>query len=115
MLRLLASEEEQLAYERDVPHVDMTDELLCMWFDDLYHGKAPSDDSAFDAAELAAICEFHRSMISGSVCCRRVEGRFGRGSTTLYGGRLWRKPGGRLNESRDSDYKMAGREVRSEE
>jgi hypothetical protein len=60
MLRLLASEEEQLAYERDVPHVDMTDELLCMWFDDLYHGKAPSDDSAFDAAELAAICEFHR-------------------------------------------------------
>ncbi len=60
MLRLLASEEEQLAYERDVPQVDMTDELLCMWFDDLYHGKAPSVDSAFDAAELAAICEFHR-------------------------------------------------------
>jgi hypothetical protein len=60
MLRLLASEEEQLAYERDVPHVDITAELRCMWFDDLYHGKAPSVDSAFDAAELAAICEFHR-------------------------------------------------------
>lgn len=60
MLRLLASEEEQLAYEGNVPHVDITAELLCMWFDDLYHGKAPSVDSAFDGAELAAISEFHR-------------------------------------------------------
>ena len=37
LLSLFSSEEEQLVYERDVPHVDITAELLCMWFDDTYH------------------------------------------------------------------------------
>ena len=60
MLQLLASEEEQLAYELAVPHVDITAELLCVWFDDLYHGKTPSVDSTFHGAELAALTEFHR-------------------------------------------------------
>ncbi len=38
-LHLLGSEEEQLAYERNVPHVDITAELLCMWFDDFYDAE----------------------------------------------------------------------------
>jgi hypothetical protein len=37
LLSLLASEEEQLAYERDVPIADVPAELLCLWFDDTYH------------------------------------------------------------------------------
>ena len=60
MLQILGSEEQQLAYEHDVPHVDITVELLCLWFDDLYHGMTPSDDSTFYGTELAAISEFHR-------------------------------------------------------
>ena len=31
-LQLLASEAEQLEYERNVPQVDITNELLCGWF-----------------------------------------------------------------------------------
>src|SRR5690349_353088 len=59
ILKLLASEEEQLAYERDVPHVDITNELVCMWFDDQYHpdrGLA----AVFAPDELAALARFHR-------------------------------------------------------
>lgn len=59
VLQMLASEEEQLAYERNVPHVDITAELLCMWFDDLYHGKCPGADSTFDDIELASLTDFH--------------------------------------------------------
>jgi len=60
VLETLASEEEQLAYERDVPHVDITAELVEQWFTDLYHGKQPGADSAFSDVETAALTEFHR-------------------------------------------------------
>src|ERR1041385_4150611 len=60
LLQLLASEEQQLAYERDVPNVDITAELLCMWFDDLYDSKHADSDSSFSADERAALAEFHR-------------------------------------------------------
>jgi len=53
ILQLLASEEPQLAYERDVPHVDITSELLCMWFDDQYHPDDAFFVSCFTADELA--------------------------------------------------------------
>jgi hypothetical protein len=59
LLQLLASEDEQLAYERNVPHVDITDELVCMWFDDLYHEKDVAGDPTFDADEWRALAEFH--------------------------------------------------------
>ena len=58
VLSLFASEEQQVAYERDVPHVDISAELLCMWADDIYH----PDDSwrrHFSPDELAAMAEFH--------------------------------------------------------
>jgi hypothetical protein len=60
LLRLLASEEQQLAYERDVPIADVPAELCCMWFDDQYHPDDSFFCSCFTADELAALAEFDR-------------------------------------------------------
>jgi hypothetical protein len=60
LLRLLSSEEEQLEYERNVPHVDITAELRGMWFDDQYHPKLPHFDIWFSVEELMALEEFDR-------------------------------------------------------
>jgi hypothetical protein len=63
VLALLASEDQQLAYERDVPHVDITVELVEVWFSDLFHGTNPGkwlEDRTLAESELAAISEFHR-------------------------------------------------------
>ena len=60
LLQLFASEEQQLAYEKDVPHVDITAELLCMWFDDQYHPDVRHFSSCFSPEELGALAEFHR-------------------------------------------------------
>ncbi|MFO1303887.1 MAG: hypothetical protein U1F54_09160 [Burkholderiales bacterium] len=57
-LRMLASEQEQLAYEQSVPHVDITAELICGWFDDSYHPEDAVFCSNFAAPELAALSEF---------------------------------------------------------
>ena len=48
-----------MAYERDVPHVDITAELVCMWFNDQYH-PGRGFDHFFSPDELAALDEFHR-------------------------------------------------------
>ena len=60
LLQLLASEEEQLDYEKNVPHVNITAELRCMWFDDHYHPDNAFFASCFTPDELAALAEFHR-------------------------------------------------------
>ncbi len=60
LLQLLASEDEQLAYERNVAHVDITAELVCMWFNDLYDEKHAATDSTFTDVERAALTEFHQ-------------------------------------------------------
>jgi len=60
LLQLFASEEQQLAYERDVPHVDITTELVCMWFDDQYDPMQRHFASCFTPIELAALDEFHQ-------------------------------------------------------
>ncbi|HRH37822.1 MAG TPA: hypothetical protein PK760_05725, partial [Flavobacteriales bacterium] len=59
LLDLIASEERQLTYEHDVPHVDITNELVCMWFDDLYHPDDAFFVSCFSTDELIALGEFH--------------------------------------------------------
>jgi hypothetical protein len=59
ILELLGSEEKQLAYERDVPHVDITAELVCMWFNDQYHPDR-GFEALFSSDELAALARFHR-------------------------------------------------------
>ena len=58
-LETLASEEEQLGYERNVPHVDITAELVCGWFDDTYHPDAPEFRACFSNLELQALSEFN--------------------------------------------------------
>ena len=60
LLQMLASEEEQLTYERNVPHVDITAELVCMWFNDLYDAQHATSDFAFSADEKTALAEFHQ-------------------------------------------------------
>jgi hypothetical protein len=59
VLQLLASEERQLAYERDVPHVDVTAELVCLWFDDTYHADNAAFRASFTTDELAALAAFN--------------------------------------------------------
>ncbi len=60
LLQLLATEEEQLAYERDVPHVDITAELVCMWFDDLYNSGYDVTAPTFSESEKTALIEFNK-------------------------------------------------------
>ena len=46
-------------YERSVPHIAVSNELLCMWFDDDY---LPDDEffrSCFSADELDALATFN--------------------------------------------------------
>jgi hypothetical protein len=57
-LSLLASEPEQLAYENGVPHVDITRELVCGWFDDSYHPTDKQFRANFGDDELAALAGF---------------------------------------------------------
>lgn len=59
-LELLASEEEQLAYEENVPNVDITAELLCGWFDDSYHPDDKGFYSCFRDHELEVLAKFNR-------------------------------------------------------
>jgi hypothetical protein len=64
LLRLIASPEQQLAYERDNPIVDMKVELICMWFDDLYKPAWSLFQDAFSPAEqerLAAFDQFYQA------------------------------------------------------
>jgi hypothetical protein len=58
-LRVLASDTAQLEYERRVPHVDISTELLCQWFDDSYHPDDPGFRSSFSSDELNALAEFN--------------------------------------------------------
>jgi hypothetical protein len=59
-LGLLASEKEQLEYEKNVPHVDITAELLCGWFDDSYHPDDEGFRSCFESHELEVLARFNR-------------------------------------------------------
>lgn len=60
MLQLLASEVEQLAYEKNVPHVDITSELLCLWFDHTYLSERQTYSDSFSSAENEALAAFHK-------------------------------------------------------
>jgi hypothetical protein len=58
LLALLASEEQQLNYERQVPIADVPAELLCMWFNDNYH-PGSGWSSEFTSGELEALAHFN--------------------------------------------------------
>ena len=55
LLRTLASEAAQRDYQRNVPFVSVPVELVCTWFDDLYHPDDATFRSAFTTAELGAL------------------------------------------------------------
>ena len=59
LLELLGSEAGQLQYEKDVPWVDITTELVCMWFDDTYHPDDSQYEVQFSTAELKALATFN--------------------------------------------------------
>ena len=59
-LELLASEAEQLEYEANVPHVDVTSELVAGWFSDSYHPNDAKFAGCFSDAELHALGNFNR-------------------------------------------------------
>jgi hypothetical protein len=59
LVRLLASKDEQLAYQRDVPIANVPAELVCMWFDDLYHPYDNVFSEVFSPAECERLARFH--------------------------------------------------------
>ena len=58
-LELLASENEQREYESNVPHVDITRELVCLWLGDSYHPDDRDFRSCFSDEELGALVQFN--------------------------------------------------------
>jgi hypothetical protein len=50
-LQLLSSFEAQIEYELTVTLVDVPAELVCIWFDDLYHPDSPLFQAAFTRSE----------------------------------------------------------------
>ena len=60
LVQLLASSEQQLAYQRDVPIANVPAELVCMWFDDLYHPQWDLFVEAFSETERNRLATFHR-------------------------------------------------------
>ena len=59
ILELLSSEELQLQYEKNVPHVDITNELVCMWFDDFYLPESKYVCESFTSEELKELKKFN--------------------------------------------------------
>lgn len=59
LLILISDRDAQRAYERDVPIANVPAELICMWFDDLYHPASDWFVSAFSDDELADLATFN--------------------------------------------------------
>ena len=58
-LEMLSSEEKQFEYERMVPRVDITKELVSGWFDDSYHPSDASFVETFQLEELKLLAQFN--------------------------------------------------------
>jgi hypothetical protein len=58
LLALLADAKAQRDYEVNVPVANVPAELLCMWFDDLYHADDAGFRAAFSSDELSALARF---------------------------------------------------------
>lgn len=86
-LEMLASEEQQLAYEANVPDVDITAELISGWFDDTYHPDAPEFCACFTAEELKALKRFSKFYDERREHLPRSKGTV----RTWLGNPLWRQ------------------------
>ena len=60
ILELLSSKELQLKYEKDVPIAHVPSELLCTWFDDLYHPDSILFQKSFSQEELEILERFNK-------------------------------------------------------
>lgn len=59
LLQLISSEERQLDFEKDSPpHINLTEEIFVMWFNELYRPDDASFASGFNQDELADLAEF---------------------------------------------------------
>jgi hypothetical protein len=58
VLKLLSSPERQLAYERNVPQISVTNELLSGWLDDTYLPESEKFRECFSVPELEAMAAF---------------------------------------------------------
>lgn len=59
VLGILSSSQKQLTYERDVPGIPVTSELLSMWFDDTYLPDSKAFRECFSENELAMLAAFN--------------------------------------------------------
>ena len=59
-LHTLSSAQEQLQYQRNVPFINVTVELICGWFDDTYVPESEHFMAAFSTPELIALAEFNQ-------------------------------------------------------
>jgi len=71
-LQLLSSIEEQLEYQRNVPHVNITGELICAWFDDSYWPEDKIFIAGFSEEELKAMAKFNE-VYENVLASNRVE------------------------------------------
>jgi hypothetical protein len=58
ILKLIASFDDQVAYQRSVPIADVPAELVCLWFDN-YHPDTDLQKRAFTAAVAEALAAFN--------------------------------------------------------
>lgn len=59
LLRLIASREGQVAYDRDERVAERAWELVCRWFDDLYKPEWPLFQEAFSPEEQRRLAAFN--------------------------------------------------------
>lgn len=59
LLRTIAHRERQLEYQRNVPIANVAAELVCEWFDDLYHPEAIFFQNLFTESERARLAKFN--------------------------------------------------------
>jgi hypothetical protein len=59
LLDLLGSTDAQLEYQKKVPIADVPSELICMWFDDLYHPETDLHRQSFSPEEQLILADFN--------------------------------------------------------
>jgi hypothetical protein len=59
LLVLLSDKDRQLDYAKDVGDKKAIDELLCMWFDDQYHGDKEEFREMYDNEEFKSLKKFN--------------------------------------------------------
>lgn len=57
---MMSSVEQQLKYQHDVPFVDITVELICMWFDEAYLIEYEEFMLGFSKKEMKSMSDFSK-------------------------------------------------------